>query len=55
MLKQVLLLVVILVALGVYVTAESAQVSHQRLRVAPLKDFRNDVTEGTGAKDVFSS
>lgn len=55
MLKQVLLLVVILVTLGVSVTAESGQVSHQRLIVAPLKDFRNDVTEGTGAKDAFSS
>lgn len=55
MFKQVLLLFFILVALGNYVKAESNKLDRQRIRVAPLKDFRNDVTEGTGAKDVFSS
>lgn len=54
--KQVLLLILVLVVLCGYVKAESGKVvGHQRLRVAPLKDFRNDVTEGTGTKDMFSS
>ncbi|CAO2823907.1 unnamed protein product [Amaranthus hypochondriacus] len=55
MFKQVLLLFFIFVALDGNVKAEPGKVGNQRLRVAPLKDFRNDVTEGTGAKDVFSS
>ncbi|XP_021767461.1 putative zinc transporter At3g08650 [Chenopodium quinoa] len=55
MFKQVLLLYLIFAVLGVCVKAESSKVDSQRIRVAPLKELRNDVTEGTGAKDVFSS
>ncbi|XP_021723322.1 putative zinc transporter At3g08650 [Chenopodium quinoa] len=55
MFKQVLLLFLIFAVIGVCVKAESSKVDSQRIIVAPLKELRNDVTEGTGAKDVFSS
>ncbi|XP_074277085.1 putative zinc transporter At3g08650 [Silene latifolia] len=53
--KQVLLLCLIFIALGCYAESESGIVGNQRVRVAPLKDLRNDVTESTGTKDVFST
>ncbi|KAL9236095.1 hypothetical protein vseg_010801 [Gypsophila vaccaria] len=54
--KEVLLLCVVSVVVCGYVIAESGNVGHQMKKVvAPLKDLRNDVTEGTGTKDVFSS
>lgn len=53
--RQILFLCLILLALGGYATADSGKVGPQKLRVAPLKYIRNDVSEGTGAKDVLSS
>ncbi|GAB4856210.1 hypothetical protein Ancab_014135 [Ancistrocladus abbreviatus] len=53
--RQVLLLCLILVALSGYSNAESENVVTQKLRVAPLKNLKNDFTDGTGAKDVFST
>ncbi|KAH9622393.1 hypothetical protein KSS87_023327 [Heliosperma pusillum] len=53
--KQVLLLCLICIARGCYAETEPGIVGNQRARVAPLKDLRNDVTEGTGTKDVFST
>jgi len=53
--KQILFLCLILLALGGHAAADSLKVGPQKLRVAPLKYVRNDVTEGTGAKDVVSS
>lgn len=53
--KQVLVLLLVFGAVSLYVSAESIQTGPQKVRVAPLKNLKNDVSDGTGSKDVFST
>lgn len=52
-LKQVLLLLLIVLALVKYGSAEPREVVAPKLRVAPLKNLKNDFIDGTGTKDVL--